>query len=99
MLLKKITAIVLSVFLFPSLSWARSVRQQPVTANPTGEAARIERLVGLAKVWGTVKYFHPFLAYRNIDWDRALVETIPKVNAATTAAGYQDAGSSMLMAF
>ena len=32
-----------------------------------------------AKVWGVVKYFHPYLAYREIDWDKALVEAIPRV--------------------
>ena len=33
------------------------------------EDARVARLAGLAKVWGTVKYFHPYLASREIDWD------------------------------
>ena len=45
----------------------------------------------MAKVWGTVKYFHPYLAYRDIDWDKALIETIPKVNAAKTPQDYQAA--------
>ena len=60
------------------------------------EDARIARLAGLAKVWGTVKYFHPYLAYRQIDWDKALIETIPKVNAATTSQEYQTALNQML---
>ena len=34
------------------------------TAPPTAGAARVERLAGLARVWGAVKYFHPYLAYR-----------------------------------
>ncbi|HEU4871208.1 MAG TPA: S41 family peptidase [Pyrinomonadaceae bacterium] len=58
--------------------------------------ARVARLVGLAKVWGTVKYFHPYLAYRDIDWDKALIEAIPKVNAARTPADYQAAVNQML---
>jgi C-terminal processing protease CtpA/Prc len=58
--------------------------------------ARIARLAGLAKVWGTVKYFHPYLAYRDIDWDKALIETIPKVNAAKSAGDYQAALNQML---
>lgn len=41
-----------------------------------------ERLTGLAKVWGAVKYFHPSLAYKEIDWDAALVRAIPRVKAA-----------------
>ncbi|HKY44219.1 MAG TPA: S41 family peptidase [Pyrinomonadaceae bacterium] len=60
------------------------------------EDPRVARLVGLAKVWGTVKYFHPFLAYRDIDWDKALVETIPKVNAAKSAQEYEAALNQML---
>ena len=43
-----------------------------------------------------MKYFHPFLAYRDIDWDKALIETIPKVNAARTAQDYQAALNQML---
>lgn len=64
----------------------------------SSEDARLARLAGLAKVWGTVKYFHPYLAYRNIDWDKAVVETIPKVNAAKTAQEYQAAINQMLSA-
>lgn len=60
------------------------------------EDARIARLAGVAKVWGTVKYFHPYLAYRQIDWDKALIETIPKVNAAKTTQEYQAALNQML---
>ena len=60
------------------------------------EDPRVARLAGLAKVWGTVKYFHPFLAYREIDWDKALVETIPKVNAAKSAQEYEAALNQML---
>lgn len=62
------------------------------------ENARVARLVGLAKVWGTVKYFHPFLASRDIDWDKALIETIPKVNAAKTPQEYEAAVNLMLAA-
>ena len=61
------------------------------------ESARIDRLVGLAKLWAAVKYFHPYLAYRdNIDWDGALVRTIPKVNAARNGAEYSAAVEGML---
>ena len=58
--------------------------------------ARVARLAGLAKVWGTVKYFHPYLASREIDWDKALIETIQKVNASKTPQEYQAALNQML---
>jgi len=64
--------------------------------NKTSEDARVARLAGLAKVWGTVKYFHPYLASREIDWDRALIETIQKVNVAKTPQDYQTALNQML---
>jgi len=60
------------------------------------ETKRINRLIGLARVWGTVKYFHPYLAYRAIDWDKALVEAIPRVNTAKTPEEYRAAVNQML---
>jgi hypothetical protein len=63
------------------------------------EDSRIERLVSLGKLWGAVKYFHPYLAYReDIDWDAALVSAIPQVNAANSAGEYAAAVQSMLLA-
>jgi len=63
------------------------------------ESKRIDRLVGLCKLWGAIKYFHPYLAYRDdIDWDAALVAAIPKVNAANDASDYAVAVGDMLSA-
>ncbi|HEX8197282.1 MAG TPA: S41 family peptidase [Pyrinomonadaceae bacterium] len=70
--------------------------QTSQTPSHNLEKVRIERLAGLAKIWGAVKYFHPFLAYREIDWDKTLIETIPKVNAAKTTREYEAAINSML---
>jgi C-terminal processing protease CtpA/Prc len=57
-----------------------------------------ERLAGLGRVWGAVKFFHPFLAYKAIDWDGALVHAIPKVKAARTPEEYRASIDSMLQA-
>src|ERR1035438_6753429 len=63
----------------------------------SSESIRIDRLVALAKLWAAVKYFHPYLAYRDkIDWDGALVRTIPKVDAARNGAEYSAAVEGML---
>ena len=35
----------------------------------TADSARIERLAALGRLWVSIKYFHPWLAYRPIDWD------------------------------
>jgi hypothetical protein len=68
-----------------------------VAQEPAAESVRLDRLVGLAKLWAVVKYFHPYLAYRdNIDGDAALIRTIPKVDAARTTQEYSAAIEAML---
>jgi C-terminal processing protease CtpA/Prc len=62
------------------------------------EAARTERLAALGRLWASVKYFHPFLAYKDIDWDAALLAALPKAAAARNAAEYTQAVESMLNA-
>jgi hypothetical protein len=61
------------------------------------EMIRINRLVSLCKLWGYIKYFHPSLAYHSeIDWDAALIATIPKVRSAKTSDEYATAIQSLL---
>jgi|HubBroStandDraft_1064217.scaffolds.fasta_scaffold21248_2 C-terminal processing protease CtpA/Prc len=63
------------------------------------ETAQLDRLADLAKLWAAVKYLHPYLAYReDIDWDKALVEAIPKAIAANDGATYAAAVAGMLAA-
>ncbi len=57
-----------------------------------------QRLITLFKLWGAVKFFHPYLAYRNIDWDGALIAAIPKVKAADDAHAFAEAVGGMLAA-
>jgi C-terminal processing protease CtpA/Prc len=77
-----------------ALSCGLSVAQSPDSAQ---ESLRLDRLVAVAKLWAAVKYFHPYLAYRDdIDWDAALVKAIPKVNAARNGADYSAAVAAML---
>lgn len=64
----------------------------------TTESTRIEWLISLCKVWGAIKYFHPYLAYRDdIDWDVALVAAIQNFNSAKDTAEYTTAIQTMLM--
>ncbi|MBW8876051.1 MAG: hypothetical protein JF614_13875 [Acidobacteria bacterium] len=65
----------------------------PAAAKP---AAAVERLSHLARLWGAVRYLHPWLAYQEIDWDAALVQAIPRVRAARTADQYAAAVQTML---
>ena len=36
-----------------------------------------ERLFSLARLWGDVRYFDPWIAYRDVDWDAAALAAIP----------------------
>ena len=65
-------------------------------ADGHADSARIERLAALGRLWVSIKYFHPWLAYRPIDWDAALATAVPLVNAARDRAGYATAVQRML---
>jgi hypothetical protein len=58
----------------------------------------IDRLAQVCKLWGRIKYLHPYLAYRDIDWDAALVNALPKSMASSDAASYTKAVGEMLEA-
>jgi hypothetical protein len=60
------------------------------------EPTRVERLASVAKLWGTIKFTHPWLAYKPIDWDAALVKSIPKINAAESREEYATAVDALL---
>jgi len=77
------------------VAWTASAA--PPTAAPALPSSE-ERLAHLARLWGQVKYRHPALAYRDIDWDAALVAAIPQVEAAGDAAAYAQAVQDMLEA-
>jgi C-terminal processing protease CtpA/Prc len=57
---------------------------------------RVDRLAHVAKVWGTIRWVHPYIFEREIDWDAALVAAIPKIDAADTDDEYASAVSTML---
>lgn len=82
-------------FVFSTLSIVTSAQNLQPSAQ-TSDQRRVERLAGLAKVWGAVKLFHPYLAYRDVDWDKALIDTVPQVNAAKTPQEYSVAINRML---
>ncbi len=65
-----------------------------VPSKPDDE--RIQRLSGLFRLWGIVKFFHPYIARGAVDWDAALLRAIPKVESGQTGEGYRAAVQSML---
>ena len=64
---------------------------------PNPEPSRVERLAALAKLWGAVKLFHPYVVEQNLDWDDALIRTIPKVESAGTPDEYRQAIDFLLV--
>jgi C-terminal processing protease CtpA/Prc len=82
-------AVLLTLVVPFSASHARAADAKP-------DAVRTERLVRLCKVWGTVRYLHPHLAYKDVDWDAALVAALPKVEAARDDQEYGAAVQAML---
>ena len=56
----------------------------------------MENAAALGRVWGTVKYVHPALAFREVDWDAALVEALPRATAAKTPEALAEAVQAML---
>ena len=65
---------------------------------PRAEPDRFDRLLGLAQVWAEVKFFHPAMFQRAIDWDGALTRALPEVEAAGDAASYRAAIGHLLAA-
>lgn len=81
-----------------ALAAALSITAAPRRARAAPLPDATERLIGLGRAWAKVKFYHPYLAYKDIDWDAALVAAIPKVEAAKTLAEYRAAVGSMLAA-
>ena len=69
------------VFFLLKSSFVFTVSAQDLS-HPLSEEERIERLVQLGHLWGQVKYFHPYLAYKKIDWDEAVVKHLPTIEQA-----------------
>ena len=53
---------------------------QPVTYSPT----QIERVAKLSELYGHIKFFHPYLGYKPINWDSAFAVAAPLVANART---------------
>jgi C-terminal processing protease CtpA/Prc len=56
----------------------------PAALRAQNELDQTTRLAALCRVWGLLKYFHPDVTGGRVDWDAALIETIPRVQSAGT---------------
>lgn len=62
---------------------------QGQTPNLTSQQTR--RLADAGKLWGYIKYFHPYLQYKSINWDSAFAAAVPSIIEATDKASYAKA--------
>jgi C-terminal processing protease CtpA/Prc len=85
-----------AILFAPIATDAASSPSPPRDSRAEVENARIERLAGLGRLWGAVKFFHPALAYQDIDWDAALIKAVPRVSEARTPEAYLAAINTML---
>ena len=85
--MRRITIVVAAVLLLSS-------------SGRAAEAPSVEtrRLVELCKLWGQIKFLHPYVWTRAVDWDAALVAALPKVRSARTEDEYAAAVGGMLTA-
>lgn len=75
-------------FLFPQVSSS----QQSLTKE------QINRLADAGKVYGYIKYFHPFLQYKDINWDSAFAANVDGIIAATNRNQYAAVMQRLLFA-
>lgn len=60
------------------------------------EQLRLRRLVGICKLWGLVKYLHPYLIDKRIDWDLALIQSLPKLTSSVDTNQFRDIVNNIL---
>lgn len=67
--------------------WAVRIRTTGLLPSP--EISEAERIAGFVRLWSEVKYNFAFFDRQpDLDWDRVLIEWIPRVQKATTASAY-----------
>src|SRR6185369_2878197 len=64
--------------------------ERPVLASGSVDS-EVDRLAGLACVWGFLKYHHPRVTGGKVDWDAELLRSIPPIRTAKTRIEYQAA--------
>ncbi len=57
---------------------------------------QLNRLSDACKLWGHVKYFHPYLQYKAIPWDSAFVAAVPEIIASASKQDYEKSLSKWL---
>jgi hypothetical protein len=50
---------------------------------------QVNRLAQAGKLWGYIKYYHPYLQYKDISWDSAFAATVPEILEAKNEDDYE----------
>ncbi|MBK5291489.1 MAG: hypothetical protein JJE04_07435 [Acidobacteriia bacterium] len=72
----------------PSNSFSLDMRFPDLVPPSDRALSREERLLGLFKVWTVISYLDPHVSLASINWETALREYIPKVEAAESGPDY-----------
>ncbi len=67
-----------------------------VTLRAAVNEQTARRLAAAGRIWSTIHYFHPWLAYKDLDWNRALVEAVPQLLSCEADAQCEAAIAGML---
>jgi C-terminal processing protease CtpA/Prc len=86
----------LTVSIFTHPVQAQPIQGLSFTKTSASDSIKIMRLASLCKLWGTIKYFHPYLAYRTINWDSAFVAAAKDVDKSKSSDDYKNAIRNML---
>lgn len=62
--------------------------------NPSSK--QLKYLYDAGRLWGNVKYFHPYLQYKTINWDSSFVAAVPKILNCRSAKEYATILQNML---
>ena len=57
-----------------------------------------DRVASAGRLWAAIKYFHPWLAYRDVNWTAAWASAYPDIKAARNGEEYKKAINEMLAA-
>jgi C-terminal processing protease CtpA/Prc len=64
--------------------------------SPDAQTLAIERVAATMRLWGAIRFFHPYLAYRPIDWNGALISALPLIEKSQSNDEFARAITAML---
>ncbi len=69
----------------------------PINAQPQLDSIQVDRIVKTCKLWGHLKYFHPFLADNYINWETAFTDNIMGIIESKNKVEFKNAIQEMLL--